>query len=195
MLKAPWWVSALLAVLSRPPDVGLIRWWLNSGSVNSETKLRDAPFTRAALSTGGRAKSKSLSVTVTRRLFFLRRLCPEGGGGLCNRMENVMVGQSAIRHQNLLARAPSGYGLKNAIQLCPKFFRFHIGPNRSVASLVLLAWPVPDYRTLRHLPHRCAFGALGQWAPSRAHLVSPFGTRSLQSAPQAGTPSYQPATC
>jgi hypothetical protein len=49
-----------------------------------------------------------------------------------------------VGRQNLLARESGGYGLKYAIQLCPKFVRFHNGPSLSVAASLLAALAMPD---------------------------------------------------
>jgi hypothetical protein len=60
-------------------------------------------------------------------------------------MENVVVGQCAVPRQNLLAGTTGGDCLKNALQPCPEFFWFHIGPSISVAMPALTALAMPEF--------------------------------------------------
>jgi len=67
-----------------------------------------------------------------------------GCRGLCYGMEDVMVTEGAVSSENLLARAPGGYGLKNAVQLFPQVFMFHMRFNRSVLVSVIVAIMMPE---------------------------------------------------
>ena len=60
-------------------------------------------------------------------------------------MENVMVTECAVGSENLLARATGSDGLKNAVQLLPQFFWFHIGCDQSVRLKLETAIVMPEH--------------------------------------------------